>query len=69
MGCLWSLRVWLRTSASDHRIFGEDEVWIAKDPDFGAIADASFARLKTAVPGSQVYNAYVGRALVAFTIR
>jgi hypothetical protein len=68
-GCLWSVRVWLRVNSVDHRIFGEDDLWIAKDPDFNSIAEASFARLKTAVVGEQVYNAYVGRALVAFTIK
>ncbi|KAF9476990.1 hypothetical protein BDN70DRAFT_881703 [Pholiota conissans] len=69
MGCLWSVRVWLRVNSVDHRIFGEDDLWIAKDPDFNSIAEASFARLKTTVVGEQVYNAYVGRALVAFTIK
>lgn len=61
--------MWLRVNSVDHRIFGEDDLWIAKDPDFNSIAEASFARLKTAVVGEQVYNAYVGRALVAFTIK
>lgn len=68
-GSLWSLRVWLRVNSVDHRLFGEDELWVGKDPDFNAIGDASFARLKTAVVGEQIYNAYVGRALVTFTMR
>ena len=45
-GCLWSLRVWRRVNGIDHRLFGEDDLWIAKDPDFNAIGDASFARLR-----------------------
>jgi len=68
-GSLWSLRVWLRVNFVDHRLFGDDELWIAKDPDFNSIGDASFARLKNADAGEQVYNAYVGRALVTFMIR
>ena len=46
-GCLWSYRVWLRVNFVDHRIFGDDELWVGKDPDFSSIADASFARLKS----------------------
>ncbi|KAF8961115.1 hypothetical protein BDZ97DRAFT_1905651 [Flammula alnicola] len=68
-GTLWSLRIWLRVNSVDHRLFGDDDLWIAKDPDFNSIGDASFARLKMAVVGEQVYNAYVGRALVTFTMR
>ncbi|KAJ3516814.1 hypothetical protein NLJ89_g889 [Agrocybe chaxingu] len=68
-GCLWSLRVWLRVNNVDHRIWGDDDLWIAKDPDFNSIGDASFARLKNADTGEQIYNAYVGRALVTFIVR
>ncbi|KAF6761984.1 hypothetical protein DFP72DRAFT_1041456 [Ephemerocybe angulata] len=68
-GCLWSLRVWLRVNGVDHRLFGEDELWIGKDPDFNSIGDASFARLKHQDVQEQVYNAFVGRALVSFTVR
>ena len=68
-GCLWSLRVWLRVNGIDHRLFGEDDLWVGKDPDFHSIADASFARMKSAGNGEQVYNAYVGKALVTFIVR
>jgi len=68
-GSLWSLRVWLRVNFVDHRLFGDDELWVAKDPDFNSIGEASFARLKSADAGEQVYQAYVGRALVSFIIR
>jgi hypothetical protein len=68
-GCLWSLRVWLRVNGVDHRLFGEDELWVAKDPDFNAVGDASFARLRNLDGGEQVYHGYVGKALVTFTIR
>jgi hypothetical protein len=68
-GCLWSLRVWLRVNGVDHRLFGEDELWVAKDPDFNAIGDASFARLRNLDGGEQVYHGYVGKASVTFTIR
>jgi len=68
-GCLWSLRIWLRVKLTDHRLFGDDDLWIAKDPDFNSIGDASFARLNNATTGEQVYNAYVGRALVTFIVR
>ena len=68
-GCLWCLRVWLRVNGVDHRLFGEDELWVAKDPDFNTIGDASFARLRNLDGGEQVYHGYVGKALVTFTIR
>jgi len=70
-GCMWCLRVWLRVGDTDHRLFGEDDLWIGKDPDFNAIGDASFARQKTGEPSDtqQVYHAFVGRALVTFTIK
>ena len=67
--CLWSLRVWLRVNGVDHRLFGEDDLWVAKDPEFNAIEDASFARLRNLDGGEQVYHGYVGKALVTFTIR
>ncbi|KAF9006741.1 hypothetical protein BDQ17DRAFT_1389501 [Cyathus striatus] len=60
-GCLWSLRVWLRVNG--------DEVWVGKDPDFNSIGDASFTRLKSLDIKEQVYQAYVGRALVTFFIK
>jgi len=68
-GCLWSLRVWLRVNGVDHRLFGEDDLWVAKDPDFNAIADASFAKFRHLDGEEQVYHGYVGKALVTFTIR
>jgi hypothetical protein len=75
-GCLWSLRVWLRVNSVDHRLFGEDEVWVGKDPDFNAIGDASFARLKhqngssgNGGEGEMVYQLYVGRAPVSFGVK
>ncbi|KAF9061075.1 hypothetical protein BDP27DRAFT_378416 [Rhodocollybia butyracea] len=68
-GCLWSYRVWLRVNFVDHRIFGDDELWVGKDPDFSSIADASFARLKSNNVNSQVYDGVVGRARVQFIIK
>jgi hypothetical protein len=68
-GCLWSVRVWLRADGVEHRLFGDDELWFGKDPDFNSIGDASFGRLKVQDSNQQVYNAYVGRALVTFIFR
>ncbi|KIK03166.1 hypothetical protein K443DRAFT_488309 [Laccaria amethystina LaAM-08-1] len=68
-GCLWSLRVWLRVNGVDHRLFGDDELLVGKDPDFNSIGDASFARMKHADAKEQIYHAYVGRALVSFNIK
>ncbi|KAF5371214.1 hypothetical protein D9758_004117 [Tetrapyrgos nigripes] len=68
-GCLWSYRVWLRTNQVDHRLFGDDELWIAKDPDFSCITDASFARLRNVSTTSQTYEAIVGRAKINFIVR
>jgi hypothetical protein len=45
-GCLYSLRVWLRANGVDHRLFGEDELWLGADPDFGTVENASFACLR-----------------------
>ncbi|KAF9057818.1 hypothetical protein BJ165DRAFT_1334693 [Panaeolus papilionaceus] len=69
VGCLWSLRVWLRVNGVDHRIFGDDDLWVAKDPDFNSIGDASYARLKTVDSHEQVYHGYVGRALVTYIVK
>ncbi|KAF7335272.1 hypothetical protein MSAN_02337900 [Mycena sanguinolenta] len=72
VGCLYSLRVWLRVNGVDHRIFGEDELWVGADPDFGAVDNASFACLRPASVAdsdAQVYDAIVGRARVQFVIR
>ncbi|KAJ4479022.1 hypothetical protein J3R30DRAFT_2705992 [Lentinula aciculospora] len=68
-GCSWSYRVWLRANSVDHRIFGDDELWVGKDPDFSSIPDASFARLKTVNANSQLYDGVVGRARVQFIAR
>ena len=68
-GCLWSLRVWLRVNGVDHRLFGEDDLWVAKDPDFNAMGNASFARLRNTDGGEHVYHGIVGKALVTFTVR
>ncbi|KAJ7194544.1 hypothetical protein GGX14DRAFT_678614 [Mycena pura] len=68
-GCLFSLRVWLRVNGVDHRIFGEDELWVGKDPNFAAVEDAVCARLRSVAPAAQVYDALVGRARVQFVVR
>jgi hypothetical protein len=69
-GCLYSLRVWLRANGVDRRLFGEDELWLGADPDFGTVENTSFARLwpggttALGVPDAQVYDAVVGCARV-----
>ncbi|KAF9236241.1 hypothetical protein BU15DRAFT_89284 [Melanogaster broomeanus] len=68
-GCLFHLRVWLRTAGSDHRIFGDNDLWVGRDPDFRSIADASFAILRNATQDMVIYQAVVGRAHVSFIIR
>ncbi|KAG7096349.1 hypothetical protein E1B28_003793 [Marasmius oreades] len=62
VGCLWSYRVWLRVNGVDHRLFGDDELWVGKDPDFSSVADASYARLKNVGSNSQLYEGAVGEA-------
>ncbi|KAK0461683.1 uncharacterized protein EV420DRAFT_1266585 [Desarmillaria tabescens] len=69
VGTLFSYRVWLRVGDFCHRLFGEDDLWIGKDPDFSSIADASFARLRRVLASHEVYEALVGRAKVQFIIR
>lgn len=65
-GCLWSYRVWLRVGGVDHRLWGDDELWVGKDPDFSSISDASYARLKSVGSNTQEYDAMVGGARVQF---
>ncbi|KAK0206974.1 hypothetical protein DFS33DRAFT_634989 [Desarmillaria ectypa] len=69
VGTLFSYRVWLRVNEFCHRLFGEDDLWIGKDPDFSCIADASVARLRRVLASSEVYEALVGRAKVQFIVR
>ncbi|KAF8728314.1 hypothetical protein AX14_006788 [Amanita brunnescens Koide BX004] len=69
IGGLWCLRVWLRVNSVDHRLFGEDELWIGKDMDFASIPDASFARHRLTNPKEQVYSTLLGNAHVNFIVR
>ncbi|KAJ7681220.1 hypothetical protein B0H17DRAFT_1161173 [Mycena rosella] len=68
-GSLYSMRVWLRVNGVDHRIFGEDELWVGKDLDFETVADMATARLRSVTQDEQVYEGIVGRARVRFTVR
>lgn len=56
-------------NGADHRIFGDDELWVGKDLDFNSIGDASFCRLKSVDSKIQIYHGFVGRALVTFIVR
>lgn len=69
MGGLWCLRVWLRANEIEHKLFGEDEIWIGKDLDFTSVQDASIARHKVTNHREQVYHGFVGNALVNFTVK
>ena len=70
MNCLWSLRVWLRANAVEHRLFGQDDLWVGKDPDFSSLTEASFARSPmNPDPEEQLYQVYVGKALVNFNVK
>ncbi|KAH8825752.1 hypothetical protein DL96DRAFT_1609778 [Flagelloscypha sp. PMI_526] len=66
--CLWSYRVWLCVDQGriEHRLFGEDEMWVGKDPEFGQIENSSFARLVSLEELSQSYQGVVGRANTSF---
>ncbi|KAG6330920.1 hypothetical protein ID866_8170 [Astraeus odoratus] len=68
-GCLHHLRVWLRSAGIDHRIFGDNDLWIGRDPDFRSIGDASFAVLRNATQDMLIYQAVLGRAHVSFIVR
>lgn len=68
-GCLYHLRVWLRSAGTDHRIFADDDLWIGRDPDFRSIGDASFSILRNATQDMLIYQAVLGRAHVSFIIR
>ncbi|KAF5363590.1 hypothetical protein D9756_000303 [Leucocoprinus leucothites] len=69
LNSLWSLRVWLRVEGVDHQLFRVDELLVGKDLDFNAIGDASFARQAAAASDHQVYQGYVGKAIITFTVR
>lgn len=56
-------------NGADHRIFGDDELWVGKDLDFNSIGDASFCRIKSVDSKTQIYHGFVGRALVTFIVR
>jgi len=68
-GCLYCLRVWLRTGHVDHRLFANDELWIGKNPDFRTIPNSCFAQLTSRAPCMLVYQGLAGKALVNFVIR
>lgn len=61
--------MWLRTAQVEHRLFADNEFWIAKNPDFRSITDASFAQLTRDEPFMLEYQGHVGQALVKFIIR
>jgi len=67
-GCLWSLRVWLQTGDVSHQLFAENELWLARDPDFHLLGDASFAVLRNSDFDKTIYNAMVGNARVWFVV-
>jgi len=64
IGCLWSLRVWLRHSQIDHRLFAEDRLWIGRDPDFYAIEEARFAQFYNGSPTLKLYKVALGRTTI-----
>ena len=66
---MYHLRVWLHTAGIDHRIFGDDDLWVGRDPDFRSVGDASFAVLRNATQDMLIYQGIVGRAHVSFIIR
>ncbi|KAH9965827.1 hypothetical protein BC827DRAFT_1180201 [Russula dissimulans] len=68
-GCLFAIRVWLRSGDIDHRLFSEDALWIGRDPDFNSIEDAAFARLRNATSQMLLYKIAVGRTLMDFIVR
>jgi len=70
-GCLHSLRVWLSINGIDHRLFAEDELWVARDPNFSTIENASFTHSVTqsSDPNLRIYQGVVGRAHVNFLVR
>ncbi|KAK2465942.1 hypothetical protein APHAL10511_001583 [Amanita phalloides] len=69
MGGLWCLRVWLRVNSIDHRLFGEDELWLGKDLDFASIPDITFARHRLTNAKEQIYTSPLGKAFVNFIVR
>ncbi|KAF8625273.1 hypothetical protein AX15_005469 [Amanita polypyramis BW_CC] len=69
MGGLWCLRVWLRVNQVDHRLFGEEELWIGRDLNFASIPDAQFARHELTNPMEQKYSASLGSAIINFITR
>ncbi|KAG2129002.1 hypothetical protein DEU56DRAFT_818324 [Suillus clintonianus] len=68
-GCLYNLRVWLKTAGVDHRIFSDNDLWVGRDPDFRSVGDACFAVLRNATQDMLIYQGAVGHAHVSYIIR
>jgi hypothetical protein len=69
VGCLYCLRVWLRSGKVDHRLFAENEFWIGRNPEFSGLGDATYAQLASSTPSLLVYQSIVGGAPVNFILK
>jgi len=73
-GSLYSVRVWMETGPNrvQHRVFSDDNLWVARDPPFGTVDLISFTRLAPIAPRpsdtywSRVFRGSVGRASCNF---
>jgi len=73
-GSLFCVRVWMEAGPNrvQHRVFSDDNLWVARDPPFGTIDHISFTRLAPIAPvlsdtyWSRVFRGSVGRASCNF---
>ena len=69
-GSLYCVRVWMEAGLSNiqHRVFSDDNLWVARDPPFHTIEYIALTQLAPAPPNmsdtywSRVYRGFVGRA-------
>lgn len=73
-GSLHCVRIWMETGINNvqHRVFSDDNLWVARDPPFHTIEHIAFTQLAPVAPlitdtyWSRAYRGFVGRAQCDF---
>jgi len=68
-GSLYCVRIWMEAGPNvQHRVFSDDDLWVARDPPFHTIEHIALTQLTPTAPimsdthWSRVYRGFVGRA-------
>jgi hypothetical protein len=69
-GSLYCVRVWMEAGPNNvqHRIFSDDNLWVARDPPFHTVDHIALTQLAPTIPimsdmyWSRTYRGFVGRA-------